>query len=233
VTDLTALTKAIEQVLPRGAVCAVSRIGEDCTSPYAEERSVVDRAVSKRRREFFAGRTAARRALERFGMAAQAIPIGEMRMPVWPNGVIGTITHTDQWAAAVVAPARLGGIGIDIEYNGRVTPGLAARVSALSGDHNPETDAILAQKGISADTVRFSAKEAGFKAYYPATHHFLDFNEVGCRLEPDEDPTGPSGKFELLILPEDAPDLWGRRRIRGAFTLSEPLVTSVAWAEKA
>jgi len=230
VTDHFALTQAIEQVLPTGAVCAVSAVGTVDTSPFAEEQAAVARAISKRRREFCAGRMAARRALERLGRSAQAIPVGPDRAPIWPGGVVGAITHTDHVAAAVVAPAGLGGIGIDCELNGRVTPDLASRVSSGSDEQVAETDAILAQRGISADTVRFSAKESGFKAYHPATKHFLDFTEVQCRFAPIDDPTRLSGAFELVIRPQDAPPLAGSRRIPGAFILLDTLVITVAWA---
>ena len=51
------------------------------------------RAVPQRRREFFAGRLAAHRAMEALGHLPEPVPMGQDRAPVWPQGLVGSISH--------------------------------------------------------------------------------------------------------------------------------------------
>ena len=69
------------------------------------EAQAIDHAVPKRRREFTAGRTAARRACARLGVWAGALPVAADRTPVWPEGVVGSISHSDL-SCAVLAGRR-------------------------------------------------------------------------------------------------------------------------------
>ena len=98
----------------------------------------VERSVKKRQAEFLMGRLAATHALTslRHGPAGAAsaakttgdnfprpqhIPIGPSREPIWPPGIVGSITHAGPYAAAVATNATgLRGIGIDIEQ--RIAP---------------------------------------------------------------------------------------------------------------
>ena len=51
-----------------------------------------------------------------FQRKAASVPIGKSREPVWPVGVVGSITHNAVIAAAIVAPtSAYRGIGMDIE----------------------------------------------------------------------------------------------------------------------
>ena len=58
-----------------------------------EEAPAIARAIPKRQAEFAAGRRAARAALTTLGHPAQAIPVGDRRAPIWPQGTVGAITH--------------------------------------------------------------------------------------------------------------------------------------------
>src|SRR5438067_555135 len=73
-------------------------------------------AVHKRRVEFAAGRWCAREALRvcAADLAESVIEIGAQREPCWPAGVVGSIAHTNGYAAAAVArSADVIGLGID------------------------------------------------------------------------------------------------------------------------
>jgi len=74
------------------------------------EGAHLDRAIDKRRREFAAGRAAARMALRQRGGPDVAIPAAADRAPVWPTGWQGSISHKDTLCAAIVtnAPVMLG-----------------------------------------------------------------------------------------------------------------------------
>ena len=73
------------------------------TTLYPEEAMAIERAVDKRRAEFTRGRACAREALSELGVPPQPIPVGTHRQPVWPLGVVGSITHCKGLVVAVAA----------------------------------------------------------------------------------------------------------------------------------
>lgn len=127
--------------------------------------------------EFTAGRACARRALTELDIEVEALPIGPGRAPQWPDGVRGSITHTDGYRGAVAARTRdLAGasIGVDAESIGRVTPKLWKRLFV-----EPERQALRAHTDPDlAATIFFSAKEAFYKAQYPITEAWVGFGDV-------------------------------------------------------
>ena len=83
---------------------------------WPEEAAAVQHAVEKRRREFAVGRMLARAALAAIGDPPSAIPTGNHREPVWPAGIVGSITHCAGYCAAAVArDAMVVALGIDAE----------------------------------------------------------------------------------------------------------------------
>lgn len=139
---------------------------------HPAECDAVARAVAKRRMEFTAGRTLARRALERLGAGSAAIPVGTKREPVWPAGITGSISHTRGFCGVALARAQdMRGIGFDAEHLDAVRPGLAREIVTEA-----ERGAIREVLGGDAETalaLAFSAKEAFFKCQYPLTRRWL------------------------------------------------------------
>jgi 4'-phosphopantetheinyl transferase EntD len=137
----------------------------------------IGRAVPKRRREFVAGRAAARGALRRMGIPAAPIPRMANGCPQWPDGVIGSITHTEGYCAAVVGLAEAAaGIGLDAEVGGELPsellPLIATPAELAFYDKMPTID------GADWGKLLFSAKEAFYKSVYPARGQLLDFIDV-------------------------------------------------------
>ena len=135
----------------------------------------------KRLSDFSTGRYCALKALEQLGIQDAIIPIGEDREPIWPEGIVGSISHCDSLTGAVVAKSSDHiSLGLDIEEIGRVTPHLWDLVFTenekkyLSGLSDKE---ILVQS-----TVIFSIKEAFYKFQHPLTKTFLDFLDVEVAL---------------------------------------------------
>ncbi|HKY18610.1 MAG TPA: 4'-phosphopantetheinyl transferase superfamily protein [Rhizomicrobium sp.] len=129
---------------------------------HPEEEVFVARAGEKRRRDFALGRACARAALRDLGREA-AIGMAQSGAPLWPKDVVGSITHTQGYAAALVAEARhISGIGVDAERIGGVTQELWPRLFAPA-----ERDYLMACKADKATmaTLFFSAKEACYKAW--------------------------------------------------------------------
>ena len=69
---------------------------------FPEEEALLLRAVSKRRNEFALSRTCARRALANIGVAPCSILRTSDRAPIWPSGIVGSITHCKSYTAAAV-----------------------------------------------------------------------------------------------------------------------------------
>lgn len=166
-------------VMP-GAVLFSTRFEPGNLSPTDFTVSAIDapasiqRSVAKRQAEYLAGRLCARTALQQvnaeLGVQAPSIApiLGEDRAPIWPAHITGSITHSDGWAAAIVASnSAWRGLGLDAE-----TLLEATRAERLAGEIlNPAELQRLAQ--LPADqrahltTLTFSIKESLFKALYP------------------------------------------------------------------
>ena len=150
---------------------------------FPEEALIVAGAVEKRRCEFATGRHLARQALADLGILPAPIPQGAGRDPRWPLGIVGSITHCTGYCAAVVSRAALlAAIGIDAEPRASLPDGVLRLISS-----EPERRWIRARRGdgICWDRLLFSAKEAVFKAWFPLTGRWLDFDEVVVTFNPD------------------------------------------------
>jgi 4'-phosphopantetheinyl transferase EntD len=137
----------------------------------------------KRQAEFFYGRLCARAALRRMGVAADALqlPIGCRREPLWPAGVIGSITHTPAVAAAIALPAtgKWRGVGIDIEAILSADAAAAARSVVVSSAETHYLTPFEAGLGAHVPlTLVFSAKESFFKAVHGVVGRYFNFDAV-------------------------------------------------------
>ena len=151
---------------------------------FPEEAESVERAVESRRQQFTAGRLLARHAWQTLGVAPVALLNDEQRVPRWPAGLLGSITHTHGWCAAVVArDAHFAALGSDVEAATPLDPGLWERIC------RPEERRLLEKlgeprAGLLAKAL-FSAKESIYKALYPRVRVFLDFQAMHIELESD------------------------------------------------
>jgi 4'-phosphopantetheinyl transferase EntD len=163
-------------ILPRGAV-AVERgtiDGRDRPSPpgelpelYPVEEELIAGASVGRRREFAEARACARDALAALGVPAGPIPAAGDGAPIWPEGVVGSVTHKGGYRAAAVARvADLAGLGIDAEPDERLPGGVLETIA--SPEELDQVEALLAgQAGVAWDRLLFCAKEAVVKTVYP------------------------------------------------------------------
>jgi 4'-phosphopantetheinyl transferase EntD len=227
----------IERIVP-SVVCVVE--GQNTpqdVSLFPEESIVVRTAVEKRRREFRAGRACARLALAALGIHDVPIASGPRREPLWPAGIVGSITHCRGYVAAAVASSdHLTALGIDVEERGAVGSDLESFICTPG-----EVERHRACEDASWRTLLFSAKESVFKALYPLRHLELEFPDLEVVLEPFGEPKqgqqGPSlglvpkGGFSVSAVPGRpsqslAADL---ERIQGRFLVDERHVFTSAW----
>ncbi len=164
-----------------------------------EEACLSPRAVEKRRREFTAGRVCARAALERLGIRGVPLRAGPDRAPVWPPGVVGSLSHCpDYCGVAVARRGAIAGLGFDAE---RLRP-LGDRVVALICSEG-ERAHLASLPGLTPALwamVVFCAKESAYKCQHPLTGMALGFKDVEILLDPR------AGSFAATILGGHAPD---------------------------
>jgi 4'-phosphopantetheinyl transferase EntD len=150
---------------------------------YPEEEPFVARAVERRRTEFTTGRHCARVALTRLGLEPSAITKGQRGAPLWPDGVVGSITHCAGYRAAAVArTADRVTIGIDAEPNEPLPAGVLDTI-ALPRER-ARLLAAASDPGVCWDRLLFSAKESVYKAWFPLTGTWLGFEEADIIFEP-------------------------------------------------
>lgn len=178
------LSDVVRGLFPPGAVAAELREpGDPSWLLPAEAACLSSAAVEKRRREFAAGRLCARRAMAEVGVHDFALRVGEDRQPLWPDSLVGSITHTGGLCAAVVAPkASLAAIGLDSEVVGSVVPEVWPTICVAQ--ELSWLDSLPAAERAAAVTLIFSVKEAFYKCQYPLTAEWLNFEDV--RVQPLE-----------------------------------------------
>lgn len=152
-----------------------------------EEAGHVARAIDKRRREFAAGRKLARSGMQELGVAGEPplVP-GEDRVPIWPNGVVGTITHTENWAIAAVAwEHEVRELGVDVEQDSPMREPIWRRI--CRPDEQRWVESLDATDRGLWGKVIFSAKECAYKAQYIYSRTFLDFYAMEISVETHRD----------------------------------------------
>jgi 4'-phosphopantetheinyl transferase EntD len=151
----------------------------------------------ERRAEYETGRALARRALAALGVPDADLPPDRDRVPAWPAGYCGSISHARctgvSLCAAAAAPRDLCvSLGLDVECVRRFEPRLVRRIVTPAEEHR------LTDQGLDAldcAVTVFSAKEALYKALFPLTRQVLDFPDVRIDLTPAE------GTFTAVLAP--------------------------------
>ena len=133
-------------------------------------------SVLKVRRASGAARIVARMLLSRFGREPYAIPKSTAGMPVWPEGIVGSLAHDAKVAiAAMAAQPEFQSVGIDIEPAEPLAPDLLGIVATAKERDRIDDDPFRGR-------LLFSIKEAIYKAVYPLDRTFLDHHDVEVSL---------------------------------------------------
>ena len=155
----------------------------DLSKLNPEERAQLPhRSVAVRQREFVAGRACAAEAMRRLGYQPRPVQVANDRSPVWPDGLIGSISHSRHLAGAVVARRDEGfrAIGLDLEEATPLHEELLEEI-CVDAERNwlakqPAQDRALLAKMI------FCAKEAAYKCQYPLTGEVFGFDTLHIDL---------------------------------------------------
>lgn len=167
-TPAAAIAAALSAMMPPNVGCAAVAIEAEHPPLWPSEERSLSAALPVRRREFAAGRAAARLALSHAGLAPAALPPGPDRYPQWPEGMTGSIAHSRAVAIAVAGRwAEWQGIGVDLEQEGAVPVELSGII--LGPEERPWSDDL---------TSVFCVKEAVQKALFPLGRELLEFHDI-------------------------------------------------------
>jgi enterobactin synthetase component D len=160
--------------------------------------------------EFLRGRLCAKKALdELLGANSHLVGRGEKKEPIWPVGVLGSISHTGDEVCAVVGRRGLySGIGIDLECVNR-------SIQKIGMDILTESDVGRPESWTEEEFLLFifSAKESLYKAVFPSVNQFFDFSKAAVvEIGPDSFKIKLTGPITREVRPETLGILQGSYR---------------------
>lgn len=164
---------------PAGSAFEVAGSGVDASFLSPGEHALIEDWASPRQMEFTAGRLCVRRALVGLGRSGGELLRDTNGLPLWPEGVSGSITHCRGIAAAALRPfcgetATL--IGLDLEQTNRLSAAASHRVL------HPLERGFAGADQVRA-TVLFSLKEAFYKAQFARWRQHGNFQDIGLKVD--------------------------------------------------
>ncbi|MBB1627716.1 4'-phosphopantetheinyl transferase [Achromobacter sp. UMC71] len=155
---------------------------------------------ARRQAEFQAGRELAAALLAQAGSSATQVGVAADRAPLWPDGYIGSISHSRVLVAVAVARRQhVRALGIDIEAIATEREAEAIEsVCMRPEEHDVDTGALTRAQFV---TLLFSAKEAFYKCMHPLTRVEFDFTDVAVtRIDPSRQ------RLEMRLLRAATPE---------------------------
>ncbi len=189
--------------------------GEDGLTPA--ERLLVVGAVPARRREFAAGRRLARSALDELGVRADSILSGPRGEPMWPVGVVGSITHCSGYVGVAVGRrTEVRAVGIDAEPDEPLPEGILHSIADPT-EVSMVADLTASAPGPAWDRLVFCLKEVVFKVWYPLAGSWLDFDDAAVVVDRGSATfratlLRPAPELAALGLPSTLQGSWVRHR---------------------
>lgn len=175
----------------------------DNYSGEVPEGYLVATALPKRRKEFNATRVLARAVLAEFGVEEFKVLKGSRGEPIWPSGMVGSITHCEGYrAVAASSKLLLKSIGIDAEPHTHISDKVLRSI-AVEREIEHISTLKVAKENIHWAKLLFSAKEAVYKAWFPLTKRWLGFQEAELSFSLDTLPITQeyyTGTFVAKIL---------------------------------
>jgi 4'-phosphopantetheinyl transferase EntD len=187
-----------------------------------EEAAACESFRIKRLEEFAAGRLCARGALGQFGLGCFPVCRNPDRTPQWPDGFVGSITHTVGYCGAVAGTRdRFAGLGIDAEIVARVTPDVWSQ--ALTEDDKEHVLCMASAERDRTAAVIFSAKEAFYKCQSSVSGCWLDYVDVSVEVVA-ESPC--AGEFLVRSATPAAHSVFADFVARGRYRVTDGLVVA-------
>jgi enterobactin synthetase component D len=111
------------------------------------------------------------------------IGTNEHGAPCPPPGIALSITHKKHLAVAIAARSELGDLGVDLECLEPERPGIANKI--LRPEEEQRIGLLPEDRRWTATIVRFSIKEAIYKALAPRLQRYIGFDEAAVALRTD------------------------------------------------
>lgn len=185
----------------------------------------------KRQNEFEVGRKCAGYAMQELGLTGPVL-INADRSPAWPDGVVGSISHSSMITWAAVASTQTAkSVGIDTEPLIDTNVLASIKDQIVSDDEWTAARASLTQLSDSAlFTAIFSAKEAFYKCLHQVEKEYFDFRDATATVVSDRE------MFLQTQLGENKNDRDCQRvstpkSLPVFFEFSESSVFSITWIE--
>jgi len=216
----------LSKLFPACVRLACMRVQDAPPDVLEAERPLIKKAVEKRRREFSAGRYCARQALRALDCADAPIMHDQNGAPLWPQGIVGSITHSKTHAAAVAAEtSKLRGLGIDLETVTRVSPAITNKILT-----EPEKAYLLRHpdpvEKQRLQALFFSAKEALYKCLHPLLQCRIGFQDARIECMPDQQ------TINIFMCTRIQSALPGIKHLHGRYCYFDDTVCSAVWLEK-
>lgn len=187
---------------------------------HPEEAARTGSMAPKRLREYVLGRACVREGLARLGIEDFPLVNDTDRSPIWPSGIVGSLTHCrDLCAAALARRGSILSLGLDAEPLRELNTAVLERITSQREREHLATLPEASHTG-GWGLLLFSAKEAFYKCYYPLTRHFLGFRDAEVAIDPAH------GRFEAWLVQDESPSAAGTRRFQGRFALGEAHLVS-------
>jgi 4'-phosphopantetheinyl transferase EntD len=179
--------------------CVGLRIEEGAAlALHDEERAHARTLTSTRAATWTAGRAALHAALERLGESPGALLATARGAPELPAHLVGSISHKETVAVGLAARARGDAVGVDVELD-RAPRGDIGRM-VLRDEERAEVEALPPDERALETLLRFSAKEALYKALDRYVGRYVGFKEA--RMTPLADGTA---RVELFLAKGEGP----------------------------
>lgn len=172
----------------------------------------------RRQVDFLAGRYCAREAIRRLGCEpAPILRRDAAGLPAWPQGLVGSITHSGGFASAAVA-MRHHAVGLGIDAEAIMSRAVSLEIADLVATRAERAAAeATGFKCEEITTLLFSAKESVFKCLHPLTACLFSFLDLEL-FELDE----PEMRFSARLLKRLSDQVVSGAVIRGAFAFAGP-----------
>ena len=171
------LEQVLRRMLPREISVRCATVVDRSALLPEQERAYLDNAVSSRRAEFSTGRLLVASQLKEFGIVGVPVRRGIMNEPIWPDGIVGSISHTSEICVVVMGRSTdISFLGVDVEFGNADVSKIESLV--LSERELLDVSSLDAPDRARRVRMAFCTKESVFKAIYPVLHRFIDFPEV-------------------------------------------------------
>ncbi|MBN2800902.1 MAG: 4'-phosphopantetheinyl transferase superfamily protein [Deltaproteobacteria bacterium] len=143
---------------------------------HPEEWEYAEKLRGYRQIQFIGGRLALHDAGRLLGVSAAPSLPDHWGAPIVPQRMVGSISHKRTLAVAMMARPEGQSLGVDLETYGPPRPRVASKV--LTPEELRSVAELPESRQWISTLVRFSIKEALYKALHPHLRRYVDFQEV-------------------------------------------------------